>query len=106
MSAANIASMTLLFLGVVLGPLIFFVTVAAYGIKMIAIRLADYRAKRYLQSLPCGQCQYFTIDEFLKCAVNPLAALTDDACHCRDFVVIAPSKATNEHRYYLKTQKH
>ncbi|MEL6491249.1 MAG: hypothetical protein AAFV85_09210 [Cyanobacteria bacterium J06634_6] len=106
MSAENIASTALLFLGVVLGPLIFFASIVAYGVKRIAVLFCEYRERRYLRSLPCGRCQYFANDEFLKCAVNPLQALTDEAHHCRDFAAMASSEITNEYDYYLKNKSH
>lgn len=40
---------------------------------------------RCKQRLPCGHCVYFTGETLLTCAVNPRAALTDDALNCRDF---------------------
>jgi len=105
MSAADIASTALLFLGVVLGPLIFFASVVAYGVKRMAALWSEHWERQYLKSLPCGRCQYFTNDEFLQCAVNPLQALTDEACHCRDFAEVASSQITNEYDYYLKSKK-
>jgi hypothetical protein len=38
-----------------------------------------------IHNIPCSRCQYFTGDYRLKCTVNPIDALTEDAIRCRDF---------------------
>ena len=43
----------------------------------------DYLEK--LHEIPCSKCMYFTGDYRLKCPVNPLAALSEEAVDCRDF---------------------
>jgi len=106
MSLKDVVSTVFLFLGVLLGPAIFFVSVIAYGVKRGSARLSQYQEHRYWNSLPCGRCQYFTRSEYLNCAVNPLQVLTDEACHCRDFAVIEPSEATNDYNSYLGNHKH
>lgn len=40
---------------------------------------------RQLHSIPCSQCAYFTGDYRLKCTVNPIVALTEEAIGCPDY---------------------
>lgn len=39
-----------------------------------------------LHQIPCDKCVYFTGDYRLKCTVNPLAAMSETAIGCRDFL--------------------
>ncbi|MEM9482761.1 MAG: hypothetical protein AAGA83_03625 [Cyanobacteria bacterium P01_F01_bin.116] len=41
---------------------------------------------RRLHKIPCSKCTYFTGDYRLKCTVNPISALTEDAIDCIDYV--------------------
>lgn len=38
-----------------------------------------------LHQVPCNQCTYFTGDYRLKCTVNPVMAMSEDAIGCRDY---------------------
>ena len=38
-----------------------------------------------LHQIPCSKCAYFTGDYRLKCPINPMIALSEDAIDCRDF---------------------
>lgn len=38
-----------------------------------------------LHQVPCSKCAYFTGDYRLKCPINPLIALSEDAIDCQDF---------------------
>ncbi|MEL7495484.1 MAG: hypothetical protein AAGJ95_16185, partial [Cyanobacteria bacterium J06554_11] len=40
---------------------------------------------KQMHAVPCSQCAYFTGDYRLKCTVNPLTALTEDAISCLDY---------------------
>jgi len=64
MPIKEIVSTALLFLGVVLGPVIFLLTIVGYGLSRMRSLLAEYREQRYLRSLPCGTCRYFANNEF------------------------------------------
>jgi hypothetical protein len=35
--------------------------------------------------LPCKNCQYYTNNPYLKCAVNPNSVLTEEALNCSDY---------------------
>ncbi len=85
MTVEEIISTILLFLGVLLGPAVFFVAVVGYGAKKALSLIAEYRQRRYLRSLPCSKCLYFANSEYLQCAVNPLQVLTDEAQSCHHF---------------------
>lgn len=100
MLARDMLSTALLFFGVVLGPAILLITVVAYGASAGMRWLADYRKRCYVRSLPCTKCGYFTNDEFLPCAVNPLHVLTDEAHSCYDFA------AKQESASQVQSEKH
>lgn len=38
-----------------------------------------------LHQIPCANCQYFTANYVLKCAVHPDRALTESAVGCQDY---------------------
>lgn len=103
MPAKEIVSTALLFLGVVLGPAIFLFTIVGYGISRLLKLLAEHREQRYLRSLPCGTCRYFSNNEFLPCAINPLSVLTEEAHICGDFRTDKTLRPTNDYSFYLRT---
>ena len=39
-----------------------------------------------LHQIPCNKCAYFTGDYRLKCTVNPIDAMSENAIGCRDFM--------------------
>ncbi|WP_071789034.1 hypothetical protein [Leptolyngbya sp. Heron Island J] len=45
---------------------------------------------RRLHQIPCSRCAYFTGDYRLKCTVNPMSALTEEAIDCSDYVSNSP----------------
>lgn len=38
-----------------------------------------------LHQIPCSRCVYFTGDHRLKCTVDPLRAMSEEAINCRNF---------------------
>ncbi|ACK70228.1 hypothetical protein PCC7424_1796 [Gloeothece citriformis PCC 7424] len=40
-----------------------------------------------IHQVPCHRCAYFTRDYRLKCTVNPVEAMTEEAINCEDFEV-------------------
>ena len=38
-----------------------------------------------LNQVPCKNCQYFSGNHYLKCAVHPAIAFTEDAIDCSDY---------------------
>ncbi|MEM0982104.1 MAG: hypothetical protein AAGH78_17770 [Cyanobacteria bacterium P01_H01_bin.58] len=89
----ELVSNTLLFIGVLLGPL------SALVLLFWFVGLAFQDLKRELRqayrrrTIPCYGCLYFSGREELKCAVNPCDAMTQAAQHCRDF---SPSDTPKE----------
>ncbi|MEO0826545.1 MAG: hypothetical protein AAFY20_26120 [Cyanobacteria bacterium J06639_14] len=59
--------------------------------KVARSRALQYRSRQF----HCGNCQYFTGEPLLKCAVHPVEALTEAALDCRDFEATLP-KADQE----------
>ena len=106
MTVADMVSAGLLLLGVFLGPVIFVASVVAYGVKSAVLMWKTYQERRYVRSHPCGNCRYFTNGDFLKCAVNPTAVLTEDARSCHDFAALLPCNKTNDDSYYLELTQH
>jgi len=35
--------------------------------------------------VPCRQCQFFSVNPYLRCAIHPLTALTSEAVDCSDY---------------------
>jgi len=54
--------------------------------RLIAIAEMAVRHLQRLHQIPCGKCTYFTGDYRLKCTVNPMVAMSDQAIDCRDFL--------------------
>jgi len=42
-------------------------------------------AVKRMHQIPCVHCEFFTGDYRLKCPVQPLSALTEEAIHCSDY---------------------
>ena len=40
---------------------------------------------KYFSKVPCKNCRFFTNNPYLKCAVHPSTALTDQALNCSDY---------------------
>lgn len=40
---------------------------------------------RSIQQTPCRNCKYFTNNAYLKCAVRPKTAMTEEAINCPDY---------------------
>jgi hypothetical protein len=72
----------------VLGPLCFII---AWGMIAIAgwsvwsaLRDGVQRAKT-MHQIPCANCRFFTQDYHLKCPVQPMSALSEQAIGCPDY---------------------
>jgi len=52
---------------------------------VVVIKKAIEHLQR-LHQIPCDKCAYFTGDYRLKCTVNPVAAMSENAIGCRDFM--------------------
>ena len=83
--AQEFVSNTLLFVGVILGPL----SLLTLMFWFIGLALRDFHRKliqnRQRQATLCYHCLYFSGNEALKCAVNPYEALTQAAENCNDY---------------------
>ena len=70
-----------------------FLMIAAFRLsnarKVTQHRLTSAKA---LAQVPCKKCQYFKNNPYLKCAIHPTTALTEEAINCSDY---SPNK---EHR--------
>jgi hypothetical protein len=72
-----------------------FLTWLLIGVSLWKIREISVSGLTYVKKLhqvPCDRCVYFTGDYRLKCTVNPLVALSEEAINCRDFEPIAHSQ--------------
>jgi len=61
----------------------------------------------YLQKLhqiPCDRCVFFTGDYRLKCTVNPITAMSEEAINCRDFEPTCPALKNRHTLEYLKNK--
>jgi hypothetical protein len=68
--------------GFIVGWTILFLMLSKIG---IAARDEIFFTIKRFQKVPCRNCQYFTNNPYLKCAVNPGAVLTEEALKCSDY---------------------
>ena len=54
--------------------------------RLIAIAKQAIQHLQRLHQIPCDKCAYFTGDYRLKCTVNPMVAMSEQAIGCRDFL--------------------
>ena len=54
--------------------------------RLIAIARIAVRHLQRLHQIPCSKCAYFTGDYRLKCTVQPMVAMSEEAIGCRDFL--------------------
>ena len=54
--------------------------------RLIAIARIAIRHLQRLHQVPCSKCAYFTGDYRLKCTVQPMMAMSEEAIGCRDFL--------------------
>ncbi|HCF30158.1 MAG TPA: hypothetical protein DEV81_23825 [Cyanobacteria bacterium UBA11049] len=75
---------------VLLGASIYFVMGWAILCLMVSIILTVARTEiitlERLHQLPCRNCQFFSRNPYLKCAVHPCIALTEKASNCSDYL--------------------
>ncbi|MBD0337438.1 MAG: hypothetical protein ICV62_18280 [Cyanobacteria bacterium Co-bin13] len=45
---------------------------------------------KQMHQIPCADCRYFTNSHFLKCPINPMMALSEEAINCSDFEAAKP----------------
>jgi hypothetical protein len=83
----------------ILAPICFmFVWASIVFIVSISCQFVRHRNKnqivtsKLVQQVPCKKCRYFNNNHFLKCAVNPSIALTEEALFCPDY---CPKKSHN-----------
>jgi hypothetical protein len=75
---------------VLLGASLYFVLGWAILCLMVSIILTGARAEIFaldrLHQVPCRNCQFFSRNPYLKCAVHPCIALTEKASNCSDYL--------------------
>lgn len=54
--------------------------------RLIEISKQAIQHLQRLHQIPCDKCVYFTGDYRLKCTVNPMVAMSENAIGCRDFL--------------------
>jgi hypothetical protein len=84
--------MTLCFLAVwAIALLVFLESAVRYGREAVG--------KKYSQ-VPCRNCQFYSNNPHLRCAVHPSLALTKQAIECKDYTFSADPKSTEKKRYH------
>ena len=75
---------------VLLGPSIDFfigwVILCLMASIILTVARAEIIALNRLPQLPCRNCQFFSKNPYLKCAVHPYIALTKKANNCSDYL--------------------
>ena len=77
--------------------------------RFIVIATRGIHHLKRLHQIPCDKCAYFTGDYRLKCTVNPLAAMSETAIDCRDFLYEDRQKvcgAMDQYSNVKKKEKH
>jgi len=69
-------------IGFITGWTILFLMLSKIG---IAARDEIFFTIKRFQRVPCRNCQYFSNNPYLKCAVNPDAVLTEEALKCSEY---------------------
>jgi hypothetical protein len=64
---------------------IWFVVFSLVTWRLIKITQKALNHLRRLHQIPCSSCAFFTGDYRLKCTVNPITAMSEEAINCRDF---------------------
>jgi hypothetical protein len=54
--------------------------------RLIRITQKAFSHLKRLHQIPCSSCAFFTGDYRLKCTVNPVTAMSEEAINCRDFM--------------------
>ncbi|MFQ4142128.1 hypothetical protein [Chlorogloeopsis sp. ULAP02] len=65
-------------------PIIFLAmagVIASHKLKLFH----EFNRLNKLQQHSCQNCRYFSNNKYLKCAVNPMTALTEEAKNCLDY---------------------
>jgi hypothetical protein len=71
---------------------------SAWGIMLWMLKkpkknLLPWQSQSRQNSIPCYSCKFLNNNCYLKCAVNPSIALTEDAIECPDY---CPTQKCNE----------
>lgn len=80
-------------LGFITGWTILFLMLSKIG---IAARDEIFFTIKRFQRVPCRNCQYFSNNPYLKCAVNPGAVLTEEALKCSEYQLTKTNKDLDE----------
>ncbi|MBE9019691.1 hypothetical protein IQ272_26880 [Chroococcidiopsidales cyanobacterium LEGE 13417] len=69
-------------------PIFSLIAYSSVGLFSVTIAIAARDGISYLKrmhQIPCPDCQFFTGDYQLKCALHPHTALSEEAIGCSDF---------------------
>ncbi|MCC5606759.1 hypothetical protein LC612_08160 [Nostoc sp. CHAB 5834] len=74
---------------IVWGTFVFVVSYASKALQDTIQKAAQDKNEivniKHLEQHPCKNCQFFNNNHYLKCAVQPFAALTKEALNCSDY---------------------
>lgn len=75
---------------IILVPVSFMLVCAAIGSVILALSKVIPDKDRqpninHRQQIPCSNCQFFSNNHYLKCAVHPSTVLTEQALNCADY---------------------
>ncbi|MCC5620567.1 hypothetical protein [Nostoc sp. CHAB 5715] len=70
---------------IVWGTFVFLVSYASKAVQDAAQDKHEIVSIKHLEQHPCKNCQFFNKNHYLKCAVQPFAALTKEALNCSDY---------------------
>ncbi|MEH2434005.1 MAG: hypothetical protein V7K25_07085 [Nostoc sp.] len=70
---------------IVWGTFVFLVSYVSKAVQKAAQDKDEIVSIKHLDQHPCKNCQFFNNNHYLKCAVQPSAALTKEALNCSDY---------------------
>jgi len=70
---------------IVWGTFVFIISYACKAVQDVVQNKDEIVSTKHLQQHPCKSCQFFNNNSYLKCAVNPTTALTEEALNCSDY---------------------
>ncbi len=88
-------------LWVVISILAIFLTIGVLIHACISKRKQNSSRVELPSTITCYHCRYFNDNYFLKCALHPVTAMTEEAVDCRDYYPKAKAKQVKKLRGVL-----
>jgi hypothetical protein len=84
-----------------IGSLVIFLTIGGLVYAYSSKRQQHSFRVKLPHKVICSRCQYFNNNHFIKCAINPVVVLNEQAVDCRDYDPNAETKQVKKWRRVL-----